>query len=343
MTKKERVSAAIEHRPVDRVPRGEICISGGFANALLQKDYPLSYQHFERDCEARGRLGMDLANIGDWPETELPWDVPGEKRFRSTYGYEFISNGVSKRILRPAVEDIECAGAYRAPDIREVSTALLERYARETDFFLFAQVGGPISMVDEMFPMEDYMMYCLTNTKEIQSIGETVAEYEVQKACRFLDAGADAILVTDDIAFNTGTFLPPAVMEAIAYPVYRQMVSEIRRKKKVPVFFHSDGDLNKVMENILSCGFDGLHSLQPSAGMDIRTLKRDYGDQLCLMGNIDLDYVMTFAPPDEVRRVVRETVEAASPGSGYILATCNTMVDSIPPENALAMYEFDAE
>jgi uroporphyrinogen decarboxylase len=193
-------------------------------------------------------------------------------------------------------------------------------------------------MLDEMFPMEDYMVYCLTNTKEMRILGEKVMEHEISKAKLFIDSGADAVLIADDIAFNSGVFLPPNIMEELVYPFYKAAVREIKKHKDVPVFFHSDGDLRKVMHKIIDAGFDGIHSLQPSAGMDIAQIKKDYGDVLCLMGNIDLDYVMTFASPREVEEAVRRTIDAAAPGGGFILSTCNTLIDAIPTENALAMY-----
>ena len=99
-----------------------------------------------------------------------------------------------------------------------------------------------------------------------------------------------------------------------------------------------DGDLNSVMEDIVACGYDGLQSLQPSANMDIADIKARYGDRLCLMGNIGINYVLPFGTPQEVKQVVRETIEVAAPGGGFILSTCNTLIRAIPPENALAMY-----
>ncbi|MBT3274492.1 MAG: hypothetical protein HN368_15150, partial [Spirochaetales bacterium] len=186
--------------------------------------------------------------------------------------------------------------------------------------------------------MEDFMIYALTNTTEIGILAGVVAEFEIEKAKLFLDSGADAILIADDIAFNTGVFLPPKIMREIIYPRYKEMIREIKRYRDVAVFLHSDGDLNKVMDNIIESGFDGLQSLQPSAGMDIQHIKKNYGDQLCLMGNIDLDYVMTRGTPAEVEDTVKKTLDAAAPGGGFILSTCNTLVNSIPPENALVMY-----
>ena len=342
MNHKERVWAAIRHQPSDRVPVGEVCIEGSLANRLLGKDYPLDYQHFERDLAVRQLLGMDLINVGDWPSWPIGTDENGYTIYRSNYGYDFIQ-GVSKHIVRPALEDIEDADQYQKPDISKVDASLVQRYAQETDLFVFAQIGGPVSMLDEMFEMEDYLVYCMTNPEEIAKISDQVMEYEVEKAKLFLDAGADAIFMADDIAFNSGTLLPPRLMDELVFPYYKKAVREIKAYKDVPVFAHSDGDLNAVLDQYVDAGFDGLQSLQPTANMDIRRIKKEYGDQLCLWGNIDLNQVMCFAPPEEVKQVVRDTIDAAWHNGGFILSTCNTMIDSIPTENVLAMMEASRE
>jgi len=93
------------------------------------------------------------------------------------------------------------------------------------------------------------------------------------------------------------------------------------------------------MDEIAACGFAGLHSLQPSAGIDISVIKKRYGKDFVLVGNIDLDYVMTMAAPDEVAEVVMKTIDAAAPGAGFILSTCNTPIQAVPPADALAIYE----
>lgn len=338
MTKKERVFAALRHEKTDRVPKGETWIDGNLANRIMKTNYPLDYQHFERDKKIREVLNMDLINVGDWPQEESGTSEKGNPLYKSNYGYEF-EQGISKHVTKPPVEDIEDAPYYKKPDIRKVNAELVKRFVRETDLFVFAQIGGPVSMLDEMFPMEDYMVYCLTNTREIGMITEKVMEYEVEKAKLFIDAGCDGILLADDIAFNTGTLLPPYIMEEIVFPFYRKMVKEIKAYKDLPIVFHSDGNLNSVLNKIIESGFNGLQSLQPSAGMDIQTIKELYGDKLCLWGNIDLDYIMSFASQEEVRESVRKTIDIGNKNGGFILSTCNTMIDSIPVWNVLAMME----
>jgi uroporphyrinogen decarboxylase len=329
----------LAHREPDRVPMGEISIEAGFANRLLGTSFPGDYQHYERDRKVRERLQMDYVNMGDWPVSDLGLDERGYRIFRSAYGDEYAMAGHSRHIVKPLIPSMDEARGYRIPDPGQVTGELVRAFAADGDMFVFGQIGGPVTILDESLGMEEYMIAALESTDEIQCLSEKVMLFEAEKAKVLLDAGADAILVGDDIAFNAGPFLPPRVMRQVAYPLYRWLIGEIKRHRDVRVLLHSDGRLTPIMDEIVACGFEGLHSLQPSAGMDIAEIKRRYGDSLALIGNIDLDYVMTLASPAEVERIVKTTIDAAAPGGGYILSTCNALIDSVPPANALAMYE----
>lgn len=347
MTKRERVWNALNHRPVDKIPKGEIAISPGIANRILGGGYSEAFMDYEREKAVRELLKMDFVNVGDWPSWQIGTTEKGDPIFQSNYGEKYIDNGVSKHIIERPFADIEESDSYRTPDIKKVSGDLVRKFAEETDFFVFAQIGGPISMVNELVGMEDYMVWSMTNTEKIRELARKIMIYEVQKAKLFIDSGADGILLADDMAFNTGVFLPPYIMEEVAYPFYEEAIREIKAHKNVPIVLHTDGNINTVLDRIVKLGFDGIQSLQPFAGMDIREVKEKYGDKICLIGNIDLDYIMTFAPEEEVRKNVQETIRSAAKGSGFILSTCNTLVDIIPLENVHAMYEaaenFDME
>jgi uroporphyrinogen decarboxylase len=333
------VETTLAHREPDRVPAGEISIEGRFANNLLGTTFPGDYQHYERDRLVRERLEIDFVNMGDWPAYDLGMDERGYRVYRSAYGDHYAVAGHSRHMVRPLVASMDDARAYRVPDPAQVTGELVRMFAADKDMFVFGQVGGPVTILDEALGMEDYMIAALESTSEIQFLSEAVLTFEAEKAKKLLDAGADAILVGDDIAFNSGPFLPPRVMRQVVYPLYRWLIAEIKRHRDVPVLLHSDGNLNPVLDDILASGFEGLHSLQPSAGMDIADIKLRYGKDLVLIGNIDLDYVMTMAPPSEVEEVVRRTIDTAAPGGGFILSTCNALIAAVPSANALAMYE----
>jgi uroporphyrinogen decarboxylase len=338
ITRRERVAAAINHRQADRPPRGELAIEDGLVRALLGYEVYESSSPRERLLRVWQELGADLVTVHQFPMSRVDEDASGQPVFRSVLGDEHVITPRSSHLHRPAFADIADAADYEVPSAATILTDELDWFVAHSDLFTFAQVMGPISSLDWMLGTEDYMVWALTDTAAIRELSAKVMEYETARAHAFVDHGADGIMVTDDIAFNSGLFLPPRIMDELAWPFYRALVAAIKAHRDVPVFLHSDGDIRAALPRIVGCGFDGLHSLQPSAGMDIEAVKRDHGGRLCLMGNLDLNHLLPFGSPEQVAAEAGRLCETIGAGGGYILATCNILTDAVPVENVRSMY-----
>jgi len=72
--------------------------------------------------------------------------------------------------------------------------------------------------------------------------------------------------------------------------------------------------------------------------MDIREVKRRYGDVFCLIGNIDVD-VLSRSTPEMVRQQARGLLRDLAPGGGYCLGSGNTVPSYVRLENYRAMIE----
>lgn len=340
MTKKERMLAALRRQPVDRIPRGELGIEGGFIqNFTADIEKPMTA--LQKEIYVREQLGFDFINIHEFPRKLLRYSEDGHPIYESPYGDVFKETPYSFQMLKPALEDIEDVEDYAPADLSVATTHLLDYYRENTDFFLMCQINGPVGALDWALGMEDYMCCCMTDTELIARLAEKIMAFEIGRAKLFLDHGAEAILIADDIAFNSGLLLPPRIMEQVAYPFYRKAIQEIKAHKDVPVILHTDGYMHDVIGEIIDCGFDAIQSIQPSAGMDIARVKREYGDRLCLIGNVDLNYLLPFGKPEEVLKEVRRLAEVAGP-EGFVLSTCNILTDAVKIENARAMYLFDS-
>ena len=338
MNHKERVLSAIQHRQPDRVPKGDLAIEGQLLKALVGDEKFDSLSPFERELEARVVLGADLIDVHEYPMEQIGEADDCKLIFRGILGEEYIITDHSSQLVKPALKDISEVAAYVSPDPATCKTDKLDWFVANSDLFVFAQIMGPVSALDWMLGMEDYLVYAMTDTAGVRILSDKVIEYELSRAKTFIDHGAEAILIADDIAYNTGAFFPPHIMDELAWPIYKQIIREIKAHKDVPVFLHTDGDIRDILPMIVDCGFDGLQSLQPSAGVDIEEVKREYGDRICLMGNMDLDKLMTFGSPAEVAEQAKWLCDNIGPGGGFILSTCNILTDSIPVENAMAMY-----
>lgn len=150
-------------------------------------------------------------------------------------------------------------------------------------------------------------------------------------------AGAHGIIIADDIAYRKNTFVSPDFVEHYLLPVWRTQVKSAH-DLGVPVFLHSDGNLNPVLPFIVDAGFDGVQCLEAAAGMEIRQIKKKYGDVLCLMGSIDPSLLArpsrtqgSEAQRGRLRRAVTEAVTHARDG-GFILGTCSGLHDGMSPK-----------
>lgn len=339
MTKRERVLAAIRHQPVDKIPKGDLLIENGLLQKLLGEEKYQELSPMAQQLAVREKLHCDLIDVHEYPAELAGYSNDGYPIYRSVLGDLYKDTGRSTHMVRASLEDIEDAENYPVPDISKATTHMLDYYKANSDLFLFAQINGPISSVYWMLGMEDYMCYTITNPDEVEILTDRIMQFEIARAKLFIDHGADGILMADDIGFNSGPLLPPDSMDRLAYRYYAKFIREVKAYRDIPIFLHTDGNIYAEIPKIIEAGFDGLHSLQPSAGMDIYKIKQEYGDKLCLMGNLDLDYLMPYGEPEQVEQEVKRLIENVGKGSGFILATCNILTDAVKPENALAMYD----
>jgi len=107
----------------------------------------------------------------------------------------------------------------------------------------------------------------------------------------------------------------------------------------VPYIKHTDGNVNSLLDDLVATGVDAFHAIEPQAGMDIVRLKRDYGQRLVLIGNVDCSTVLVNGPEEAVRAQTEEIIRAVAPGGGFLLSSSNSIHPGVKPEYYLAMLD----
>jgi uroporphyrinogen-III decarboxylase len=142
--------------------------------------------------------------------------------------------------------------------------------------------------------------------------------------------------LADDVAYKNATMFDPEVFRDIVCPCYKRICDVVRKAGKY-IFFHSDGFTEPYFPGLIWAGFHGVESLEPMAGMDLAHLKETYGNDLTLIGNMDMSQVMPLGTPERVEQEVISMMKAAKAGGGYIFSPCTDITDATPLENVLAM------
>jgi uroporphyrinogen decarboxylase len=147
--------------------------------------------------------------------------------------------------------------------------------------------------------------------------------------------GIEAGMLGDDMAFKTGPLLRPAWMRKHYFPRLARVIAA-HHARGIKVLFHSDGNLNSILSDLVDAGIDGLNPLEVLAGMEIADIHRRH-PHLFLCGGIDVSQLLPLGTPQQVRETVRRSIEAAE---GRLMVGSSTELNNeVPLANYLALRE----
>jgi len=86
-------------------------------------------------------------------------------------------------------------------------------------------------------------------------------------------------------------------------------------------------------------GFDGVHPIERKAGMNLDVMKKEYGDKLTLIGNVDATELLPHGTSLQIKKQVLECLRIAAPGGGYILASDHSIHEGVRSANAMFMFK----
>lgn len=200
---------------------------------------------------------------------------------------------------------------------------------------VIGQYGDIFTMTWEMMGFEAFSMALFENPELIQALNDKLGELVLSMFEYFADCEAvDVLWYSDDIAFTNGLLMSPEVLRQYIFP-WLKKIGDLAKKSGKPLIYHTDGILYDVFEDIIACGVDAIHPIEPKS-MQIAEVKQRYGDRLCLIGHVDVD-LLCRGTKAEIRQQVKYNIETAGFNGGYCAGSGNSIPDYVDFENYIAM------
>lgn len=343
MNARERMLAAIQHQPVDRIPTDIWATPEVWAK--LRK-------HFGEGVDIPAALHIDgMAGVGaEYVGPALPVCPEGESA--DYWGMR------RKRVVYPTGEYHEQTfyplGAARSIDD-------LDKYAwPTTEWFDYSQMraraeaarGGQVVACGYMAPfyyhnmlrgLEQSFMDPLESPEFTHEVLRRITEFFLAHHRRMFEACEgliDVAQVTDDLGSQTGPLIGLGLYREFYAPHHKRLI-DLCHEFGIKVFHHDDGSCRAFLPDLVAMGIDILNPIQwRCPGMDMGELKAEFGGRICFHGAIDNQQTLPFGTAEEVRAEVRRCIETlGADGTGYILAPCHNIQAVSPVENILAMYD----
>lgn len=147
----------------------------------------------------------------------------------------------------------------------------------------------------------------------------------------------DGLWIWGDVAYRSGPFMSPRMYRELVMPHHKRL-ADVAHSKGCEVIYHGCGNNNVIVADFIDAGIDCLQPLEVKAGMDVLQLKREFGDRISFMGNIDAR-LFQANDKDALEREIRTKLEITRRGGGYIYHSDH----SVPPDTDLDTYLFALE
>ncbi|MBI5091357.1 MAG: hypothetical protein HZB26_02825 [Candidatus Hydrogenedentes bacterium] len=339
MTGKQRVRAALDRQPVDRVP-------------IFMWFHPSTARHIAELLEipvarVADAMGNDVRQTwvnNNYAMEGIVHEHGGESHtdvWGITWEKQGAFNQIAKFPLLDATPDELLAYTFPESHLEELLDPMARALIGAEDLFTGVDVSP---CVFEMYWRLRGMDTAILDMASQPDVADTMlgrcADFAVllseESLRRFK---VDWLWTGDDVAGQTSMIMGPAMWRDLIRP-HLQRVVDVGKSHGLPVAYHCCGALRPIIGDLIDMGITVLNPIQCNCpGMDPLELKREFGKDLTFMGGVDTQELLPTGTAREVRQATERLIEGmTSDGGGYILAASHTVPPETPDDNIFAMY-----
>ncbi len=329
MTSRERVKAALTFTGPDRPPRDMWVVShiSLFRNDELEavrEAFPMDICTPRISTEALGDAEQQQAQAGSYVDE---WGVT----------WETGEAGVVGEVKHPILADWAGLASFQPPWhlLCDVDWGHVNRQCEKSDkFMLSEETAFTFERLQFLRGTEDLFIDIAYDTKEFRQLLEIVNAFYRKNVTAWSETAVDGVFLSDDWGTNRALLINPDTWRAVFKPIYREYCDIIHANGKF-AFFHSDGNIAAIYEDLIEVGFDAINS--QLFLMDMDELASKYKGRVTFWGEIDSQHILPFGTPDDVRAAVQRVRRTFDDGTGGVIAQC-TWNKGHPRANMEAVY-----
>ena len=355
-THRERVIATLHHQEPDRVPVDMM----GNATMLVDRTYFAFRDFLGLTPIPPVRRGATANYYDERILTHLDIDfrrlflreqpiAPDDGSYADPWGIQYSKHGpfvnLQESPLRNATtaKQVESHAWPRAGDMFNAD-GLAEEARRkydETDYALVTRnpvTAGFLDRACQLMGTSEFLTALIATPDVAYSIVSHLLAIYKDVYAMFLDAVGpyvQMVEVADDLGAQNSLLISPAMYREFLKPAEQELYGLIHEKApQAALFRHCDGAIFSLIPDLIEIGVDVLNPVQTSSkGMVPQELKSVYGKAITFHGSVESMEQSAHCLVEEVK----QRIEVFAPGGGFILASCNHMVN-VPPENILTMF-----
>jgi len=200
-----------------------------------------------------------------------------------------------------------------------------------TDAPIFKYVPGPLTLASVLRSPDQLLMDLIRNPDFVYDILKSAFESSKLYGVATVEHGADIAVVGDPIA--SSSVISPKMFDQFAFSPIKNILKSISDVGGIPSL-HICGNTIPILERMVDTG---ARIIELDYKVDLKLARDMVGESVCIQGNIDPVSILLNGKPSDVERKVRECIEKAAKGGGFILSSGDEVPLNAPFENVKAM------
>jgi len=294
--------------------------------------YTVMYKEFETPA---GNLRMAAKCTGDWRPATLP--IVSDHLW--SRGVEFLVKGPEdldklRYILHDPADGDLTGFRERAEEVK--------KFAAKHDVLVEGDVNAVSNIALSLRGPTNLMCDVAEGSPFAVELLDMIADWNLRRLELVLDAGVDTIYHT--ACYETTAFWSPDMYREYFRPCLEKKL-EMIHQAGARMHYYMDLGVMPLIRDFEEMGIDILSTLDPSpmGDTDIKVVKEEVGDRICLWGGVDAPRTIEGGTPEEVREAVRSVISIAAPGGGFVLSTADSIWNEGCYDNVMAFIEAGLE
>jgi len=156
------------------------------------------------------------------------------------------------------------------------------------DYPLGLDVGSFFGLLREVVGAEKLLLLFYDDPQFVEDMMVHMEYFSIQIVERVLkDIQVDFAFFWEDMAWKGGSMISPEMFREFMMPHYKRVTSLLRSQGVDIIMVDSDGDINELIPLWIESGVNGMWPLEVQAGVDAVEIRKKFGKECILWGNID--------------------------------------------------------
>jgi uroporphyrinogen decarboxylase len=326
---KERLLHAFRHEPVDRLPT-QINYTAGMG-AKMAAHFGIEMDDLPAFLDnhlLRVDLSFEQQRSQDG-QTRFDWWGAGHDTGEEGYYIQVSPLANSRDLEAYAWPDPHTSGLF------EQARKVIQTYG--TEYFIVPNLGFALfERAWSLRGLEQFLMDIALDPGWVGELLDRITEIQLALIEHYLQLGVNGAYFGDDYGAQKNLIISPASWRRLIKPRLDRLFAPFR-ERGLPILMHSDGQIQKILPDLVEIGLTVLNPVQPEV-LDHAWLRQNFGGVLAFYGGISTQTSLPQGSPGQVHQAVQRCIQDLAPNqTGLLLAPSHRMMTDIPLENVEAM------